>query len=114
MLGNGRRVAYGTIVGADGWILTKASEIPDDPSCKLADGRICLARVTGVDLAYDLALLKIDVQGLTAVEWSIDKVRPAGRFIAAPDGRGGSIGVGTSAPVTASPALMMLTTMHPC
>lgn len=94
VLSHGRRVALGTVVGADGWILTKASEIPDEPQCKLADGQVLPGRVAGVDPEYDLALLKIDAQGLLAVEWSVDKVRPAGKFIAAPDGRGGSIGVG--------------------
>jgi serine protease Do len=89
-----RRVAFGTVVGADGWILTKASEISDDARCKLADGQIVPARVAGVDPAYDLALLKVDAHGLRAIYWSVERVRPAGKFVAAPDGRGGSIGVG--------------------
>lgn len=94
VLGHGRRVAYGTVVGADGWVLTKASEIPDDPRCKVADGRVVPARVAGVDPQFDVALLKVEAEGLRAVEWSADKVRPAGRLVAAPDGRGGSVGVG--------------------
>jgi serine protease Do len=94
VLSHGRRVSFGTVVGSDGWILTKASEIPDDPKCKLADGQVVPARVAGVDPAYDLALLKVDAHGLRAIEWSVEKVRPAGKFVAAPDGRGGSIGVG--------------------
>jgi serine protease Do len=94
VLGHGRRVAYGTVVGADGWILTKASEIQDDPQCKLPGGRVVPARVAGVDAQHDVALLKVDARGLRPVEWSADKVRPAGKLVAAPDGRGGSIGVG--------------------
>lgn len=94
VLGPRRRVAFGTVVGSDGWVLTKASEIPDDPRCRLADGQIVPARVAGVDPAYDLALLKVDAHGLRAIEWSVEKVRPAGKFVAAPNGRGGSIGVG--------------------
>jgi serine protease Do len=90
-----RRVAYGTVVGADGWILTKASEIPDDPRCRLATGEIVTARVAGVDVPYDVALLKVDAaRGLRAAEWCVEKVRPAEKLLAAPDGRGGSIGVG--------------------
>jgi len=94
VLSHRHRVSLGTVVGADGWILTKASEIPDDAQCKLADGRIVPARVAGVDPAYDHALLKVDAHGLRAIEWSVARVRPAGKFVAAPGGRGDSIGVG--------------------
>jgi len=78
------RVALGTVVGADGWILTKASEIPDDPRCRLANGEIVPARVTGVDAAFDLAMLKIDKSGLCAVEWSKVSAQAVGTFVAAP------------------------------
>lgn len=94
VLGGGRRVAFGTVVDADGWILTKASEIPEHPRCRLPDDRIVPARVAAIDAAYDLALLKVEAHGLSPVEWSVEAVTPAGRFAAAPDGRGGSIGVG--------------------
>lgn len=93
--GHDRRVAYGTVVGTDGWILTKASEIPDAPRCRLATGDLVPARVAGVDAPYDVALLKIDARReLRAIEWSGDPVRPAGKLLAAPDGGGGCIGVG--------------------
>src|SRR5260370_19446003 len=36
---DGKRVALGTIVGADGWILTKASELNGAPVCHLSDDR---------------------------------------------------------------------------
>src|SRR5205085_3292209 len=91
VLGRGRPVAFGTVVDDDGWILTKASEIPDDPSCKLPKDQVVPAKVIGTDAATDLALLKIDAKGLRAVEWSTEKVRPAGKLLASPDGRGGSI-----------------------
>jgi len=94
VLSRKRRVSFGTVVGADGWILTKASEIPDDPRCRLAGGDVVVARVAGSDPAYDLALLKVEVIGLRAVKWDVEPVRPAGTFVAAPDGRGGSMGVG--------------------
>ena len=89
-----QRVALGTIVGADGWVLTKASEIPDDPRCRLADGEIVPARVTGVDAAFDLAMLKIDTSGLQSIEWSKGEDQPAGTLVAAPDGSGKPIAVG--------------------
>jgi serine protease Do len=90
-----RRVAYGTVVGAEGWILTKASEMTDEPRCRLGTGEIVPARVAGVDAAYDVALLKVDApRGLRAVEWNGGAVRPAGKLLAAPDGRGACVGVG--------------------
>src|SRR5262249_49054313 len=35
-----------------------------------------------------------DAHGLRAIEWSVARVRPVGKFVAAPGGRGDSIGVG--------------------
>ena len=74
----------GTIVGADGWILTKASELPAEPMCRLPDGRVLPAQVSGVDPAFDIALLKIEASGLHAVEWSDNPDLVAGTLVAAP------------------------------
>src|SRR5437660_723830 len=38
VLCEGKDVALGTVVGADGWVLTKASELKGKPVCRLADG----------------------------------------------------------------------------
>ncbi len=65
---DGRQVALGTIVGADGEILTKSSELGTGAiTCVLADGSSHDARRAGAHDATDLALLKIDATGLTAV-----------------------------------------------
>jgi len=53
------RAALGTVVDADGLVLTKASEVPDRPQCRLGDGRVLAAQVVGADPAYDLALLRV-------------------------------------------------------
>lgn len=66
---DGKRVALGTIVGADGWILTKASELSGDVVCKLRDGSEHEAKITGVHPDHDLAMLKIEADNLTACEW---------------------------------------------
>jgi serine protease Do len=78
---DGKRVALGTIVGADGWILTKASELNGTPVCYLSDDRQLPARVVGVHEAFDLALLKIDARGLKAVEWQDSKNAPVGSWL---------------------------------
>ena len=67
---DGREVALGTIVGPDGWILTKASELASKIVCRLRDGRELEARVTGILATLDLAMLKIDAAGLPSIPWT--------------------------------------------
>ncbi len=80
---DGQDIALGTIVGPDGWILTKASEILADNgeikpkgkiTCRLRDGRELEARITGVHAGLhpglDLAMLKIDAVNLPIIPWS--------------------------------------------
>ncbi len=64
---DGEESALGTVVAADGWILTKASELTGEITCHLADGRELEARIVGVDEQYDLAMLKIEAADLPAV-----------------------------------------------
>ena len=67
---DGQDKALGTIVGPDGWILTKASEISGKVVCRLADGRELEAKVVGVSQAFDLAMLKVDAVDLPSAQWS--------------------------------------------
>src|SRR5438067_8029887 len=67
VLSNGKESALGTIVGADGWILTKASLLKGKPEVKLADGKTFPAEVIGFKEDHDLAMLKIAAKGLPAV-----------------------------------------------
>lgn len=62
-------VALGTIVDADGWIVTKASQISQASLCEFADGRRRPFEYVGFSIKLDLALLKVDARDLTAVEW---------------------------------------------
>jgi serine protease Do len=93
-------VALGAIVGADGWVLTKASELATRPVVRLPDGRELPARVVGVHEAHDVALLKVEAAGLTPVRWRPSKEVAVGHWAvsAGPDGRPvavGVVGVGT-------------------
>src|SRR6185295_19823320 len=85
----GKDVAFGTVVGADGWILTKWDEIKDKKEilCKLKDGNALLAKVVGANADYDLAVLKIDAKDLQPIEWRPSKDAKVGRWVA-------SVGVG--------------------
>lgn len=65
----GRVVALGTIVRADGYIVTKASELVGPARVRLGDQEL-FARVVNGNGPNDLALLKIDAKGLTPVRWA--------------------------------------------
>ena len=65
-------ILLGTIVAADGWIVTKASDLGDKLTVELPDGNSLDAKVIGKDQATDLALLKVDAQGLSAAQFSSD------------------------------------------
>lgn len=66
-----RQIALGTIVTADGLIVTKASEVQKrmPVTCRI-DGEMKSATMERVDTPNDVALLKIEAKGLTPVEWS--------------------------------------------
>src|SRR3954452_17765862 len=51
VLADGKEVAYGTIVDADGWVLSKWSEVEhkrDKITVKLKDGKVVKAEIKGV------------------------------------------------------------------
>ena len=63
-------VALGTIVGPDGWILTKASELKGKIVCRLRDDREFEAQFVGLLPGFDLAMLKIELTDLPAIEFA--------------------------------------------
>lgn len=75
LLVDSKPVSIGTIVNADGWILTKASVLSGKVSCLLPDRSVVVAEKRAESQAHDLALLKIDVGDLTAAAFS-DKEPP--------------------------------------
>jgi serine protease Do len=76
-------VALGTVISAEGWIVTKASELPAEPKCRLPDRKVVEARVVGVDLAFDVALLKVERGRMQAVTWADTFKSEAGTLLAA-------------------------------
>src|SRR5947207_3050459 len=46
--------------------------------------RVLVARVVGVHEAYDLALLKVEAEGLTPVEWRPSNTAAVGNWVATP------------------------------
>ena len=75
LLDGAQPIALGTVVQADGWILSKSSELSDDTvECLLPNGNRTKARKLAVDHAHDLAILKLDsARDLEVAPWSDDQ-----------------------------------------
>ncbi len=73
----------GTIVEANGYIVTKASDLPVHPFVVLPDGRTLPAHVVGKDTATDLALLKVWTHGLTPARFADESAAPLGEWVSA-------------------------------
>jgi len=84
VLSDGKDCALGTVVSADGLILTRASDLKGKLSCEFRDGKEYPARVLGIEPKTDLALLKVEAKGLTPIEWRDSKSASAGAWLASP------------------------------
>ena len=71
---NNEAICSGVIINSNGFILTKASELPEHYQINLADGSIYECVLVGTDEQTDLALLKIDLKGLVPLKF-IDSVK---------------------------------------
>jgi S1-C subfamily serine protease len=83
VFGDGKRIALGTIVRADGRILTKASELRGVLSCRMPDGRKLSATVEKVSRPYDLAVVKVEAADLGVVQWSQAEAPTVGTLVSA-------------------------------
>lgn len=80
-----KQVALGAVVDADGYILTKDSELRGDKIIvRFKDGKELPARKIAANDLWDVAMLKVDAKDLTPVTWSFSKVAPVGNFVATP------------------------------
>lgn len=92
-----RRLSYGTVVGDGRRILTKWSEltrVSKDLLAEAAGGEVRTVTISGVYEDEDLALLEVQGEPLTPVQWSPESPGLGG-FLAAPqpDGRPAAFGV---------------------
>jgi serine protease Do len=81
---DGQKAALGAIVDANGYVLTKASEIKGKIEVQLQDGRKLEAQLFGKEPGMDLALLKIDAKDLPVVTWADADSPPVGSWLATP------------------------------
>lgn len=87
MRGN-RQVALGAIITSDGHILTKASEVKGAIECRIPGHGTVRVRKVSSDRKTDLAMLKVNLDGLTAVKWSKGQPPLLGSWVSIPSGRG--------------------------
>jgi serine protease Do len=90
----GKQVALGTVVDAAGHVLTKASQLGEQNSVKLADGELRAAKVVGIHEPFDLALLKVDGRGLSPIRWRQRGAPPIGSLLATPGSGQDAVAVG--------------------
>lgn len=88
----GTQVALGAIVDGEGWIATKASQLPSPAQissgrrivCKLSNGEEYPATVEAIRQDIDVAVLRIQANRLPAVDWELD-VPARGNWLATTD-----------------------------
>ncbi len=79
----GKQQALGTIVRSDGVLLTRADMPAGDITCELADGRTLTAKPVKRFAEHNLAVLKVDVDGLPVAEWPDRALPSPGCLVAA-------------------------------
>ena len=84
ILSDGKRAALGAVVGADGFVLTKASELKGKLQCRLFDGKLLDAQIVGREPSLDLAMLKIDAKELPVIVWSDTDASQVGSLLVTP------------------------------
>ena len=90
---DGKQVALGTIIEADGLILTKASELKHKLVCKIGDEEF-KAKIIGIHGKTDLALLKIDADDLSVIRWSEHPAEIVGNWVVSPKAQEGDAAIG--------------------
>lgn len=83
----GVQVALGAIVSTDGWIVSKASELPESGvvNCQLFNGDEHAGTVVTRVQELDLALIRIDHDSLIPIVWNTPEIPARGRWLATTD-----------------------------
>jgi serine protease Do len=88
-------LAMGVIVGTDGMVLTKASELKGPVQVVLPDGRTFPASVQGIHRDTDMAVLKISAENLPVIQWDESTAElPVGSWLITPSQESLPISVG--------------------
>jgi serine protease Do len=104
VLADGAQVALGVVVRADGFILSKASELSGKLECIFADGSRVLATPLSQRKDLDLALLQVSKKNLQEVRWSDSPSLPVGSWLITTNLETAPVAIGVvSAPRRESP-----------
>jgi S1-C subfamily serine protease len=78
-----KEIAYGTVITADGYILTKATEIEGvgKLDVRVDEDSFKDAKVVMTDPRWDVALLKVEATDLTPVVWAPDSKLARGTWV---------------------------------
>lgn len=95
VLSGGRPVSLATVVSSDGYLLTKRSELSNDPiRVRLSDNRMYPARVASVRRQNDLALLRVDADVSFQPISFVDSKPAIASFLISTGRTGQPIGIG--------------------
>jgi len=78
-----REIAYGVVISADGYILSKASEVDGKAglSVRVDNTSYNSAKVVLVDQRWDVALIKVDAAGLVPADFAESSDLPQGTWV---------------------------------
>ena len=67
-----KSIGYGVVVSSDGYLVTKASEIEglEELSVRIDRNHFKEVRVVASTVEWDVALLKVEAEGLSMIEWA--------------------------------------------
>ncbi|OYV06326.1 MAG: hypothetical protein CFE26_06900 [Verrucomicrobiales bacterium VVV1] len=87
-----KELAYGVVISADGFILTKASEVAKVSAISVTvdEAKFENAKVVATDATWDVALLKIEAQGLQPIQYALSSDIPQGTWVVANGATSGS------------------------
>jgi S1-C subfamily serine protease len=95
-----RNIALGAVVHADGYVITKASEVQNRApvECEI-DGQRVAATILRIDHQHDVALMKIDASDCVAIRWNdpmqSKSTPPDGSFVLTPGDTNAVLAMGT-------------------
>ncbi len=80
-----KEIAYGVVISADGYLLTKASEVREVAGLTVTVDKTNYpeVKVLMVDPTWDVALLKIEASGLVPVAYAATSAVPQGTWVVA-------------------------------
>ncbi len=95
VLDGNKQIALGAVVRADGWIVTKASELPEHSiEVRLHDGTRAQGQIQSRRPECDLALIKINRTNLSPIVWNESAEVPLGGWLASADARNLPVAIG--------------------